>query len=423
MPTLAQVGFLGNFGQDQGWGDDQYIRTFADLNGDSFADLIGYGAQKVTYAYGTIRGLIPTFTEGTGAGNIRDPNLFFNFTVGQGFDVDRHVRLSADFDRFSDFDNYLVAVGEGGVQFARGVHTFTNNINPSVVPFDEIRISASGFYPNFGFEQGWDYTRHELQSTRLVFNDNKDSLIGFGDTGVFALQDNGVNVNPNVALSNPTFSRLSEEFSTATGWTNDNIRAVSDASGKPVDVNGDGRTDILGFGNDGVQVSLQNAFGNFNPSYVALHDLGLNQGWNRENSVRLIADLNNDARTDIVAFGESFTSTYISDGFGFAQSSIATDFSSSQGWNNERHIRTIADLNGDHLADLLAFGDGGTFVRLGEIVGQFKFSDTSTFVPNLGYNQGWRTDEHERQIVDIDGDGNDEIVAMGIPGTFVWDWV
>ena len=61
------------------------------------------------------------------------------------------------------------------------------------------------------------------------------------------------------------------------------------------DVNGDGKQDIVAFGNDGVLLALSTGTGFTAPTFVVA-DFGYNQGWRVENHPRLMADVNGDGR-------------------------------------------------------------------------------------------------------------------------------
>jgi hypothetical protein len=145
---------------------------------------------------------------------------------------------------------------------------------------------------------------------------------------------------------------------TGFNWTNRHPRFVAD-------VTGDGRGDIVGFGDDGVWVSL-NVRGD-----------GIMQIPRR---------------------------TYI--GFGVQAGS----------WDVDRHPRLLTDLTGDGRADIVGFGDDGVYVALGNGDGTFRWAAGGD---NFGYAQGWRVDQHPRFVADVTGDGRPDLVGFGNDGVFV----
>src|SRR5262249_44166589 len=94
------------------------------------------------------------------------------------------------------------------------------------------------------------------------------------------------------------------------------------------------------------------------------------------------------------------------------------ELSWDQGWDNPyagRTPRMLGDVNGDHMQDLVGFGDDGVWVALST---GSSFAPAHYVIPNFGYNQGWRSEQHLRMISDVNNDGYDDIVAFGNDG--VW---
>src|SRR5262245_47858212 len=79
--------------------------------------------------------------------------------------------------------------------------------------------------------------------------------------------------------------------------------------GRPdhLDVNADGKADIVGFGADGVYVSLATTGGHFASPTFQLSAFGANAGgWNSDNTFpRQLADISGNGSADIIAFASN----------------------------------------------------------------------------------------------------------------------
>ncbi|MBX6358300.1 MAG: VCBS repeat-containing protein, partial [Micromonosporaceae bacterium] len=132
------------------------------------------------------------------------------------------------------------------------------------------------------------------------------------------------------------------------------------------DVNGDGRADIVGFGDGGVWVSLSNGDGTFAAPQLVVENFGYTAGgWRVEKHPRLLADTTGDGKLDIVGFGEA--GVWVSRGLGGGTFEppglVITNFGySAGGWRVEKHPRFLADITGDRRADVVGFGDAGVWI-------------------------------------------------------------
>lgn len=96
-----------NFCYDQGWRVEHHPRFVADLNGDHFPDILGFGDDGVWTA------------TAKGDGTFNEPNyVLANFGVQQGWRVDKHPRLVGDLAA-SGFAG-IVAFGDAGVWSSTG---------------------------------------------------------------------------------------------------------------------------------------------------------------------------------------------------------------------------------------------------------------------------------------------------------------
>jgi len=188
------------------------------------------------------------------------------------------------------------------------------------------------------------------------------------------------------------------------------------------DLTGDGRADIVGFGNAGVWVALNNGNGTFQAPQMVVANFGYNAGgWRVENHPRFLADLTGDGRADIVGFGNAGVWVALNNGNGTFQAPqmVVANFGyNAGGWRVENHPRFLADLTGDGRADIVGFGNAGVWVALNN--GNGTFQAPQMVVANYGYNLGgWRVERHPRFLADLTGDGRADLVGFGNAGVYV----
>ncbi len=183
------------------------------------------------------------------------------------------------------------------------------------------------------------------------------------------------------------------------------------------DLTGDGRADIVGFGNNGVWTSV-NTDGVFSQARKVLTSFN-SHGWHTGQHLRLVVDLNSDGKADIIGFGDNDVGVALSNGDGnFAQhKSVLTHFTVNQGWRTEQHPRFVADVTGDGKADLVGFWNDGVWTAVGH--GNGTFDRANPVLPQFGVNQGWRTEQHPRFVADVTGDGKADLVGFWNDGVWV----
>lgn len=270
---------------------------------------------------------------------------------------------------------------------------------------DQSFLAPSPWGADFVTTKAWDDPKR-IRTVGDADGDGRTDLIGFGQTGVYLSRSTGTSFEPaHLAVA---------DFGTATGWTPDrHVRTVAD-------VDGDHRDDIVGFGDGGVVISRSTGT-NFAPPTLALANFGYNQGWRVDKHTRLVGNVDADIahRADIVAFGDAGVYLSLGTATGFTQPVLtAANFGAKQGWTPARHIRTLADLNGDGRQDIVAFGDDGVWTALSTGSG---FTAPAFVLASFGAAQaagGWSTTRHDRRVLDIDGDGKADIVGFGENGVY-----
>ena len=322
---------LANFAtQAGGWSSQaSYPRLIADVNGDGLPDIVGFGQAGTLVSYGAT------------SGSFSNPALVladFGQANGWSSDVIFHRELA---DVNNDGRADIVGFGYAGVlvSLARADGTFAG--------------PAFGL-ANFGTAQGWSSNDRYARVMADVNGDGKADIVGFGQVGTLVSLSNGDGTfqSPFLAIAN---------FGVAQGWSSDTTyhRAVGD-------VNGDGKADIVGFGQAGVLVSLGNGDGTFAAPQLALGNFNPGNGWTSNDAFpRLVADINKDGRADIVGFGASatFLSYGLADGSFTSPVADVGNFTAAQGWSSQSIFpRAIADLNHDGLPDIVGFGAAGVYV-------------------------------------------------------------
>jgi phospholipase C len=279
-----------------------------------------------------------------------------------------------------------------------GVWASLNNGNGTFEP-PNIVLSA------FSFHTGWIVERHPRFLADLT-GDGRADIAGFGDAGVWTSLNNG----------DGTFQPMKfvvADLGYNHGWRVDqHPRLVTDLTG-------DGKADILGFGNDGVWVCLGNGDGTFRPPKFVLNDLGYNQGWRVGQHPRYVVDITGEGKADIVGFGNDGIWVALGNGDGTFQPAkfVLAGFNPGQGWQGAKHPRIMGDLNGDRRADIIGFGDAGVYASNSS--GDGTFAPGVFILSEMGYDNGWRIENHSRFATDVTGDGKADLIGFGDDGVWV----
>ncbi|MCC5662813.1 VCBS repeat-containing protein [Nostoc sp. CHAB 5784] len=265
---------------------------------------------------------------------------------------------------------------------------------------------------------GWTSFNQYPRQLGDVNGDGRDDIVGFGNDNVF------VSLGQSNGTFGSVFVGLDNNFTVNDGaWT-----SFDKYPRQLGDVNGDGRDDIVGFGNDNVFVSLGQSNGTFGSVFVGLdNNFTVNDGgWTSfDKYPRQLGDVNGDGRDDIVGFGNDnvFVSLGQSNGtFGSVFVGLDNTFTVNDGaWSSfDKYPRQLGDVTDNGRDDIVSFGNDNVFVSLGQSNGTFG----SVFVGldnDFTFTDGaWTSfDKYPRQLGDVNGDGRDDIVGFGNDNVFV----
>ncbi len=317
----------------------------------------------------------------------------FGYNAG-GWRIDRHPRYVKDLTGDGSAD--IIGFGNAGVYVS---------INDGDGTFQRPRRVIDNFGYNAG---GWRVDKHPRYLADSNANGRAD-IIGFGNAGVY--------ISPN--RGDGTFQRpqrVIDNFGyNAGGWRVDrHPRYVKDLTG-------DGSADIIGFGNAGVYVSINDGNGTFQRPRRVIDHFGYNAGgWRVDKHPRYVMDLTGDGSADIIGFGHSGVYVALNNGDGTFQpvQKVSDSFGVNRGWRTDRHPRYVADLTGDGSADIIGFGNDGVYVAFNN--GDGTFQAAQKVVDNFGYNAGgWRTDKHPRGLSVIEDNSFADIIGFGHSGVYV----
>jgi hypothetical protein len=320
-----------------GWvNDTMYPRELADVNEDGMADIVGFGQSGVYVALATGGGSFGTSSLKLAA---------FAPDAGGWSNDDRYPRELADVNKDGMAD--IVGFGESGVYVA--LATGGGSFGPS-------SLKLSAFAPGAG---GWISDTINPRELADVNNDGMADIVGFGESGVYvALATGGGSFGPSSL-------KLAAFAPSAGGWSNDDRYPRELA-----DLNNDGMADIVGFGESGVYVALATGGGSFGPSSFKFAAFAPGAGgWiNNTTYPRELADVNGDGKIDIVGFGQAGVYIALGNGDGSFQPSRA-DLQAfapgAGGWSNDTtYPRHLADINHDGAADIVGFGQSGVYEAL-----------------------------------------------------------
>ncbi len=182
-------------------------------------------------------------------------------------------------------------------------------------------------------------------------------------------------------------------------------------------VGGDPAPDIVAFDVGGILVSINDGSGNFDQPDLWTDQFAAVQG---EVPLAQVADINSDGLSDIVAFESAGVRTAISFGINFSVQDSAAHtlrYGSQQEWESF-HPRILADVDGDDYPDIIGFFSTSTIATLNDQSGVFNGAVWS--VPAMSDQQAYLAERHPRTAIDITGPDSPgaDLVAFANAGAF-----
>jgi hypothetical protein len=254
---------------------------------------------------------------------------------------------------------------------------------------------------------GWSDTDTYPRDLADVNGDGHADLVGFASTGV--------SVSLSIGSGFASGSIWNGCYSTACGWAGNSIHPR-----QLVDVNGDGRADVVGFADSGVSVSLSTGSSFSNGSIWTAAFGRVSQGYTDDSvNPRMLADMNGDGLADMVGFSSQGVTVALSNGNQFQTPQIWTSSFASGPWGSmDVNPRLLADVNGDGLADVVGFNDTAIYVALSTGTGLLPVQAWKT--GDMVRNSGWSTQQrYPRYLVDVNGDGMADVVGISAAGVVV----
>ena len=300
---------------------NRYPRMLADVDGDGKADIAGMGQGRVVKV---------ALSTGSGFGPAR--NWIRGFSGPSWPSQNKYPRMLADVNNDGKAD--LIGFAQKG--------TFVS------------LSTGSGFAKRSRWSRQFRWPTQSAYPRMMadVNGDGMADVVGFhAEKGVFVALSTGNGFTAR--------SRWSRQFK----WSSqdDRPRLVAD-------VNNDGLADIVGFASDGVHVALStgNSFGTSTRWISSFRSGAAN--WPSQNiTPRMLADVNDDGQADIVGFGKDGVKVSLSTGSSFASPTdwIQDYGANAGGWTSyDIYPRAVADVDGDGKGDIVGFGDDATYVSL-----------------------------------------------------------
>lgn len=395
-----------------GWNKNYHRRFMADVNGDGLDDIVGFGWSKV---YVSTAYKIPVNTADANCNNGSSDKIAFHaaeewctgFTYAQGWRNNKHLIEVKDINNDGSAD--IIGFGNNGVTVALGPSNALYNLG-----YHQF-LSPVQIVNNFGYGSsagGWRLNKHP----RFVVDVNGDGMkdiVGCGASQVY------VSLANSAGTAWGTATPWITGFCYAQGWrVNEHDRYLED-------IDGDGDADIVGFGILGVTTSKSTGT-TFGTPVLQLSGFGNDPsagGWDKQKHRRMMVDISGDGRADIVGFGENdvWISSAGPTGTFSTPTAILNDFCYNQGYRVDEHEIYLRDIGGPAAPwkEIVAFYDDGVFAATIDTDPDTKPYQWRDYYGNDPQAGGFDPASHIRTMADCNGDGQSDIVCFGQEGVMV----
>jgi hypothetical protein len=321
----ASIQVSNDFAYDTGWRVGQHDRFVTDINGDGRADIVGIRETGVFTALSVGGGVFSSMTQ---------------VSTGLNSDVCT-IRMMADANGDGRSDLFCIRDGQILLALARGDGGFgTAILVTTVFPVLDSQGNTTAF--------------------KIV------DVTGDGRADILGTVISSVGAPPFLlTLTSRGDGTYNAEEDGGAVWTVTGHPVAPDLVG---DVTGDGRADLVFFHNV-TYVARGLGDGTFATFRVGIEDFGLAAGWQVGAHLRFLVDLNADGRQDIIGFGNPGVFTAAGRTNGMFESPVkfaSSDFCRERGWEVVNHPRFVADITGDGIPDIVGFGIAGLYTAVNQ---------------------------------------------------------
>lgn len=404
-------------------------RSLVDLNNDGYPDLVGMGGDGVYVIQGSSSGFLPSqkWSDDFGFGDYAGKHQNTNYTW-QGMSFLPRMIADVNADSFSD----IVGFGADGVYVALGTGNGFSPMSKWGNDFGAMTIAGyNGSNPVY-----WGFNMDRTRTLADINGDGYTDIVGFGWDGVYVSLNDGSSFSARVKWSEDfganDLAGTNLPYTLYWGKDSENFRTLAD-------VNADALLDIVAVGINGIYVAINTGSG-FQPMARWTDDFGRtgyagyrsgNRKWQDYELYKSItfADINSDGNVDVLGFGADRVLVALGTGTGFLpQETWINDFGhfsnagNNQQWQKQSHYeRKLVDVNVDGILDIVGFGYDDVYVSLGTVSGftakeiwssEFGYRDSAHSI-YTNYNWGEASSNRKRQVADINGDGIPDIVGFG----------